>query len=260
MADFDLTRTTAKLDASQVISGVFDVARIPAPGAHSHVISDVTALQTALDAKVNNTGNETIAGTKTFSGTVIINGSIQVPVGTLLTHPVRRDDSRLTDSRNPTTHSHPISEVTSLQAALDAKSDTSHTHSYAATSHSHATTDITSGRLTAARLPLVTGDILSGSGSGAIATDADQGNIRNYTATGNVTINVPSNGSDGQVIQYAVLASGGARTITFTAALNELTGISAGPTSIPSGKLCRFSLRRSALTSTWIVEAFGITQ
>lgn len=47
---------------------------------------------------VHKSGNETVGGTKIFSSPP------QVPVGTLLTHPVRRDDARLTDARTPTAH------------------------------------------------------------------------------------------------------------------------------------------------------------
>jgi hypothetical protein len=39
-------------------------------------LSDQTDLQTALDGKVNDTGNETIAGDKTFSGKLIMSGNI----------------------------------------------------------------------------------------------------------------------------------------------------------------------------------------
>lgn len=58
-------------------------------GSITGTLSDQTDLQTALDGKVNNTGNETIAGTKTFSSDPIVpaeaydatswNGSNEVP-------------------------------------------------------------------------------------------------------------------------------------------------------------------------------------
>jgi hypothetical protein len=49
----------------------------------------------ADSAVVHTSGNETINGTKIFGSPP------QVPVGTQLTHPVRRDDARLTDARPP---------------------------------------------------------------------------------------------------------------------------------------------------------------
>jgi len=44
---------------------------------------------------------------------------------------VKGDDSRLTDARTPTAHTHPQSEVTGLDSTLGAKSDSSHTHTAA---------------------------------------------------------------------------------------------------------------------------------
>lgn len=44
---------------------------------------------------------------------------------------VQEGDSRLTNSRPPTTHSHSVADVTGLQSALDSKAPTSHTHTEA---------------------------------------------------------------------------------------------------------------------------------
>lgn len=44
---------------------------------------------------------------------------------------VQEDDSRLTNARPPTAHSHTVADVTGLQAALDGKAPTSHTHTEA---------------------------------------------------------------------------------------------------------------------------------
>ena len=44
---------------------------------------------------------------------------------------VLTNDARLIDSRNPTPHAHAISDVTSLQTALDGKALSSHTHAIA---------------------------------------------------------------------------------------------------------------------------------
>lgn len=155
-----------------------------------------------------------------------------------------------------------VPDATATGEAVNQGQLTSGLAGKANTSHSHAAADVTSGQFSNSRMPQVMSPVLSGGpGSGTIATDASNvGNNRNYTANGNITIAVPTNGADGQVIQYAVLASGGARTITFNASLRRLTGIAAGPTSIPSGQVCRFSLRYCALLTAWIVEAFGITQ
>jgi len=82
------------------------------------------------------------------------------------TKAVRADDSRLSDARTPTAHTHSISDVTNLQTTLDGKAASSHTHAIsdvtnlqttldgkAAASHTHAAGDITSGTLNIARIP-----------------------------------------------------------------------------------------------------------
>jgi hypothetical protein len=116
---------------------------------------------------------------------------------------------------------------------------------------------ITTGTLSAARLPNVLSTVRTAS---TLSIDASvSGNNVNYTATGNVTVNVPTNGADHQVLQVVILASA-AITVTFNASLQRLTGIDASYT-VPAGKKMRIALRRSDLGSvTWIVEAVGITQ
>lgn len=76
-----------------------------APSAHSHPISEVTGLQTALDGKAS----------------------------TSHTHDWTSITGKPT-TFTPSTHSHAIADVTGLQTALDGKSATSHTHSDATTS------------------------------------------------------------------------------------------------------------------------------
>jgi hypothetical protein len=48
------------------------------------------------------------------------------------------------------------------------------------------------------------------------------------TLTGNLVINIPTNGRDGQVFQYYLTASGGARTVSFEAGIKAPTLRSAG--------------------------------
>lgn len=76
---------------------------------------------------------------------------------------VAGNDSRLTDARTPTTHSHAQSDITNLVSDLAAKAASSHTHAYssltsipstfAPSAHTHAATDIGSGTLDGDRLP-----------------------------------------------------------------------------------------------------------
>lgn len=82
-----------------------------------------TAQATALAGK-SDTGHKH-AGADITSGTVPF---ARLPVGTGANTVAAGDDSRLTNARPPTSHSHPISEVTGLQSALDGKAAASHTH------------------------------------------------------------------------------------------------------------------------------------
>ena len=86
---------------------------------HSHLIGDVTGLQTALDGKASSSHTHTLSQI-TDAGTAASKdvppsgnaSSLQIVLGS---------DTRLSDARTPTAHSHAISDVTGLQAALDAK-------------------------------------------------------------------------------------------------------------------------------------------
>jgi hypothetical protein len=121
----------------------------------TRVALECSAIWTALAGKaddsavVHTTGTETINGAKTF-GT-----APNVPVGSLLTHPVRRDDARLTDARTPT-------------------------------SHNHAGADINSGTVAYARLPIGTAASTVAAGDDSRITGAVQ-TSRTVTGTGALT-------------------------------------------------------------------------
>ena len=89
-----------------------------AAAVHTHVIGDVTGLQTALDGKAATVHTHAI-GDVTGLQTAL-------------------------DGKAATVHTHAIGDVTGLQTALDGK---------AATVHTHAASDITSGTLDGDRLP-----------------------------------------------------------------------------------------------------------
>jgi hypothetical protein len=65
--------------------------------------------------------------------------------------------------------------------------------------------------------------------------NATAGNSQIMTATGNVLLNEPSGGADGQLILFRVIASGAQRVITFNAALKRPSSISSTLT-ISSGQ------------------------
>jgi hypothetical protein len=165
---------------------------------------------------------------------------------------VLTNDSRLTGARTPTAHS-------LSHASTGSDPITPLSIGAASQVHSHPASEVISGQFTSDRLPSVLSSVRTGSGAGNLATDAALvGNNRNFTATGDVAVQAPTSGVDRQVIQYALLASGGSRTISFAAAIRR-PGDLVGSFSVPSGQLMRFSLEYSALISAWVLTAVLIT-
>jgi hypothetical protein len=132
-----------------------------AAAVHTHVISDVTGLQTALDGKSSTSHVHTINGisdvtivSATVSDILTFNGSVWI------------NDTLSNAGVAAETHNHAISDVTGLQTALDGKAATSHLHAIsdvtglqtaldgkAATAHNHSGANITSGTVAATYLP-----------------------------------------------------------------------------------------------------------
>lgn len=83
-----------------------------------------------------------------------------------------------------------------------------------------------------------------------ITVNASSGNNVKITATGNLTLAVPTNGSDGQMLMVAVLASGAARVVTLASGIQLTTGLTATITPA-TGKVAFIGLRYSALGSGW---------
>lgn len=83
-------------------------------------IATVSGLQAALDGKAAASHTHTLSAI-TDAGTA---ASLNVPASGNASsgQVVKGNDTRLTDSRTPTAHSHVISDTTGLQAALDGKS------------------------------------------------------------------------------------------------------------------------------------------
>lgn len=128
------THTHAMTD----VTGLSAALTGKAAATHTHAIADTSGLQAALDAASGGGGSpawDNVTGKPT---------TFPPTIGSTAADAVAGNDARLTNARTPSAHTHPISEVTSLQAALDAKavatdvttalagkSDTSHTHAYA---------------------------------------------------------------------------------------------------------------------------------
>lgn len=73
------------------------------------------------DGKIGSTANKPVI---TTTGGVVTAGSFGTSANTFC----QGNDSRLTNSRPPTSHTHPISQITNLQSTLNSKAASSHTH------------------------------------------------------------------------------------------------------------------------------------
>lgn len=77
-----------------------------------------------------------------------------------------------------------------------------------------------------------------------ITPNAALGTVFRVTATGNLTVNDPTNGTDGQEITLAILASGADRVLT----------VAGGTVLVPSGQWWVGVLRYVSPLSTWLLE------
>ena len=126
--------------------------------------------------------------------------------------------------------------------------------------HPHSADALTSGYLSAARLPAVLTPLRAGSASGSLTLDAARdvgGTILNITVTGNLTLNAPVNGIDGQVLRFRHTASGGQRRVSFASAIAVTTGLSASY-DVPSGQTLVCALERVESRSAWLLTAATI--
>ncbi len=175
IADLDDQIAAIEADIVALATGKSDVG-------HTHTIANVTGLQTALDGKaaVSHThaiGDLPVATSGTSSSTQL----------------VRADDSRLSNARTPTAHSHVIADVTGLQTALDGKAAVSHTHVIAdlpvATSGTSSSTQLVradDSRLSNARTPTAHSHVIadlpvatSGTSSSTQLVRADDSRLSN---------------------------------------------------------------------------------
>jgi len=106
------------------------------------------------------------SGTGLSGGPITTTGTLNVSFGTTGTTACVGNDSRLSDARTPTAHTHPQTDVTNLVTDLAGKAASVHTHPQsdvtnlvtdlagkAATAHTHAAGDVTSGAFNIGRIP-----------------------------------------------------------------------------------------------------------
>lgn len=127
------------------------------------------------------------------------------------------------------------------------------------TAHNHSATDINSGVLDAARIPLVPNPPVTLTYGASLTPDAPAGNLRECTLTGDATLMSPTSPTTGQTIYLDFLASGAARTLTIDSGITRFAGINSAIV-IESGKIVRLALYRSGLLGPgWVAVAKGGT-
>ncbi|WP_299489373.1 hypothetical protein [uncultured Gordonia sp.] len=146
--------------------------------------ADLTKLHGAGTLTGNNTGDQDLSGLAptsrtitagtglTGGGNLTANRTLAADFGSGAGKVCQGNDSRLSDARTPTAHTHAIADTTGLQGALDGKASSSHTHAAGDTTSGTfddaripnlAASKITSGTLDAARIPdLAASKITSG--------------------------------------------------------------------------------------------------
>lgn len=90
----------------------------------------------------------------------------------------------------------------------------------------------------------------------SMTLNATAGNNLITTATGNITLNEPTGGVDGQLLTLRVIASGAQRVVTFGAALKRPTSI-ASTLTIPSGQRGVIGLSFESAYGWTVVTAFA---
>lgn len=193
------------------------------------------------------------------------------------------NDPRLSDSRTPLAHTHagsdiasgtvayarlPVGTATSTVAAGDdARIVGAQQTSAKGTANGYASLD-SAVRVPNAQMPIVLSPIRSGSVTTSVTSDASSGagNIVNLAATGDATINAPTNAVDWQVFEHHIVAQGAARNITFAGGYVR-GGAELGPYAVPRGAVL---IARSVYvgnranasdvtTAAWILESVRIT-
>lgn len=162
--------TTAGLLTTAATIGAGSVSGLAAV-ATSGAYADLSGTPAAYS--LPNATTTTLGGMIVGTGLGVSSGTVSVTYGTTSGTACQGNDSRLSDARTPTAHTHTLSAITdagtaasrNAPAAGDAASsevvlgaDTRLTNARSPTTHSHAAADITSGTIATARLGSGTAD------------------------------------------------------------------------------------------------------
>lgn len=189
----------------------------------------------------------------TGGGTLAADRSLAVAYGSAASTAVQGNDARVTADQAAGTASIRSLGTGAQQAA--AGNDVRLSDARTPTAHVHSGADLTSGTVPAARLPLVASTPVTVTYASSMTLDPTVGNNFKITATGALALNISTTGAlDGQMVMVAVLASGGARTVTLNGAILLTTGTTAA-LAIVSTKVGFFGLRYSTLAGGWTLLA-----
>lgn len=206
---------------------------------HGHALADITGLVAGLAEKADTSVTDSLDNrVDVLEALPIVNSPDDIgaqPAGSYAT------DAELAAglaTKADDGHTHVIADTTGLQAALDGKSATGHTHS-------------TPARVVSTPVALVD--------QATITTDAALGNTFRVTLAGNRTLAAPTNPADGQRCLWEFTQDGtGNRTITLTTTAGGFafgSDITAFVLSTTAGKTDVLGAEYHAGRDRWLVLA-----
>lgn len=218
-----------------VDSGEIDYDRLPVgTSAGTVAAGDDTRITGAVPSTRQITAGTGLTG----GGALSADRSLAVAYGSAASTAVQGNDARVTADQAAGTASIRTLGTGALQAA--AGNDSRLSDARTPTAHNHAASNVNSGTLDAARLPLVPNPPVAITYNASLTPVASDGNYRVCTATGNLTLNEPTSPADGQMWRIRIIASGAQRTVTLNA--GRLPSHIDEELIVPSGDRCDIGL------------------